>query len=587
MENIYYMHIDPLNLAHYFSGACLKPARYFSNKNNDIQNNFEDYLLFSSKKWATNYDCSMEIVLTTQEKQELINLEDEVFLYAKALPITRVKNIYFTSSSVMDKTITTVEMGSAFIPRQLVAAISENSEEKMDYSKVKPYTKETIPDFTSQIRKFDSLMGGFALMNTVAMPPMNYSANYFSTLARFNRQIGEYLEKSNRKPDHIFWDAFEGKETFTKLFPYLNKKITKEDLEEVAQQEKQVVRENAITGLIDVNSLQQASYIIAILYNYGLPDEGRRNKINTLITTHFRQDVRPERSEVVALCYGLNRGYTAFANKYQAVTVKFRLDSKVDYNTIESLYQYAFNEVEQSYDFPYLEPWTPEYRQSANAFGKGYRMFDKVIFDTPPVVAQRPVSEKDRKDEWWERAKKNVHAQNEEALNRLRMMIEQRLKQEFQIEVTQKDQRIRELELNTLQLKNKLMDDEKRIAYQSQLNKEIYILKERVAKKDQEINELKINLMQLQTRNEELQKTITYLSEQNKVTSYVKDEAAKYETSNSAEKDFDYESAFKDAFKVIGNIEKITNGSKIKALINSFKKSLSDTDSSDKDLFTK
>lgn len=407
MENIFYMHIDPLNLAHYFSGACLKPARYFSNKNNDIQNRFEDYLLFSSRKWAVNYDCSLEIVLTAQEKQELINLENEVFLYAKALPITRVKKIYFTSPGIMDKTITAVEMGSAFIPRQLVAAITKNAEEKMNYSEVKPYAKETVPDFTSQIRKFDSLMGGFALMNTVAIPPMNYSANYFSTLARFNRQITEYLEKSNRKPDPIFWDAFVGKETFAKLYPYLNKKITKEDLEEVAQQEKQVIRENAITGLIDVNSLQQASYVIALLYNYGLPEEGRRNKINTLITTHFSQDVRPERSEVVALCYGLNRGYTAFANKYQAVTVKFKLDSKVDYNTIESLYQYAFNEVEQSYNFPYLDSWIPEYPQSATLFDKGYRLFDKLIIDTPPVDSQRPVSDKDRKDEWWERAKKD------------------------------------------------------------------------------------------------------------------------------------------------------------------------------------
>lgn len=302
----------------------------------------------------------------------------------------------------MDKTITAVEMGSAFIPRQLVAAITKNEEEKMNYSAVKPYVKETVPDFTSQIRKFDSLMGGFALMNTVAIPPMNYSANYFSTSARFNRQISEYLEKSNRNPDPIFWDAFVGKETFAKLYPYLYKKITKEDLEEVA------------------------------------------------------------------LCYGLNRGYTAFANKYQAVTVKFKLDSKVDYNTIESLYQYAFNEVEQSYNFPYLDSWIPEYPQSATLFDKGYRLFDKLIIDIPPVDSQRPVSEKDRKDEWWERAKKTFHMQNEEALHKLRLVIEQRIKQEFQIEVTQKNQKIKELELKVLQLRNRYNSEEqKRMAYQS------------------------------------------------------------------------------------------------------------------------
>lgn len=558
MENIFYMHIDPLNLAHYFSCACLKPARYFSNKNNDIQNRFEDYLLFSSRKWAENYDCSLEIVLTAQEKQELINLEDDVFLSAKALPVTRVKKIYFTSSGVMDKTITAVEMGSAFIPRQLVTAITKNEEEKINYSKVKPYAKETTPDFTSQIRKFDSLMGGFALMNTVAIPPMNYSANYFSTLARFNRQISEYLEKSNRTPDPIFWDAFVGKETFAKLYPYLNKKITKEDLEEIAQQEKQVIRENAVTGLIDVNSLQQASYVIALLYNYGLPEEGRRNKINALITTHFSQNVRPERSEVVALCYGLNRGYAAFANKYQAVTVKFKLDSKVDYHTIESLYQYAFNEVEQSHHFPYLDSWIPAYPQSADTSGRGYRIFDKLIIDTPPVDSLRSVSEKDRKDEWWERAKKTFHTQNEEALHTLRLVIEQRIKQEFQVEVMQKNQKIKELELKVLQLRNRYTSEEqKRMAYQSQLNNEIYILNNKVSQRDQEITRLKMSLMELQKKNEELQKTFVYLSEQNKEALSMKDKTAKYQTSGS------------------------------KGMVDTFKKRFSDTDSSDKDLFTK
>lgn len=541
METTFYMHIDSLNLAHYFSCACLKPARYINNKNSDIQNRFEDYLLFSTKKWTTKYDCSLEIALAPQEIQELINLKNDAFLYAKPLPITRVKKIYFKSFDVMDKTITAIEIGSAFIPRQLVAVISESVEEKMDYTKVKPYTKEIKTDFSSEIRKFDSLMGGFALMNTVATPPMNYCGNYFSTLARFNQQISEFLERLDRKPDRRFWDAFDGKDSFSKLYPYLSKKITKEDLEEVAQQEQQVIRENAISGLIDVNSLQQASYIIAILYNYGLGDEGRRNKINTLIATHFRQDVKPERSEVVALCYGLNRGYAAFANKYQSVTVKFRLDSQVDYNTIESLYQYAFNKVQQSRNFPYLDSWIPKYPQPNNLSGRGYRIFDKIIVDTPLVEAKIDMGGKGRKDEWWENVKKAMHAQNEEIYNKLRSEIEQHIKQEWQIKVLQKEQKIRELEINLLQLQEKSEELQQRIAFQLESNKETYVLK---------------------------------------------DDSSKYESSNNLAKTFDYETAFNDAYKLIGNIENSTTGKKLKTMIENFKKRYN-LSSSDKDLFTK
>lgn len=63
--------------------------------------------------------------------------------------------------------------------------------------------------------------------------------------------------------------------------------------------------------------------------------------------------------------------------------------------------------------------------------------------------------------------------------------------------------------------------------------------------------------MELQKKNEELQKTFVYLSEQNKETLSMKDETAKYQTSGS------------------------------KVIVDTFKKRFSDTDSSDKDLFTK
>ena len=67
METILYMHIAPVNLAHYFSCACLKPARYIDNRISDFQNQFEDYLIFSTKRRTIGVDCSLEIVLTEDE----------------------------------------------------------------------------------------------------------------------------------------------------------------------------------------------------------------------------------------------------------------------------------------------------------------------------------------------------------------------------------------------------------------------------------------------------------------------------------------------------------------------------------------
>lgn len=531
MEQTFYMHIDSLNLAHYFSSACLKPVKYITNRNADIQNKFEDHLLISTKRSAVNSDCSLEIVLTDSEKKQLYNLKNDAFLYSKPLPITRVKKIYFTSANTMDKIITVVEMGSGFIPRQLVTLMPENEYQKIDYSKIKNYSKGKKTDFSPEIRKYDSLLGGFALMNTVAASPMNYPVSYFSTLARFNSVIAKNLDQTNHKVDKKFWDAFEGKNSFKNLYPYLNRKITKEDLEEVARQEQQEVRENPISGIIDFNSLQQASYIIAVLYNYGLADEGRRNKVDGLIISHFRQDIRPERSEVVALCYGLNRGHSAFNNKYQSVTVKFRLDSQVDYYTIESLYQYAFYNIEQSSTFPYLDMWCPKQSYANIIPAQGYRMFDKVIIDKPIAESKIEIKEKVQESNRKEKAKKTFLSQSENELEKLCSEIESHLREEYQAKMAQKENTIKELE-------SKL-------------------------KQQQKINE------ELLMRNASLQ-------QQNRISdnnSYVlQDNTTIYNTAadSNSRNEIDYKTAFNEARDIIVYAEKQITSKKVKPIFLEF-----------------
>ena len=42
--NAYYVPIKSVNLAHYFIKGCLCPAKYFANRNSDIQNKFDNYM---------------------------------------------------------------------------------------------------------------------------------------------------------------------------------------------------------------------------------------------------------------------------------------------------------------------------------------------------------------------------------------------------------------------------------------------------------------------------------------------------------------------------------------------------------------
>ena len=67
MENKYYLHINSVNLAHYFGCACIKPSKYFESRSEDFQSSFPDYLLLSNAKRSANSDCSIELVLTKEE----------------------------------------------------------------------------------------------------------------------------------------------------------------------------------------------------------------------------------------------------------------------------------------------------------------------------------------------------------------------------------------------------------------------------------------------------------------------------------------------------------------------------------------
>lgn len=103
-------------------------------------------------------------------------------------------------------------------------------------------------------------------------------------------------------------------------------------------------------------------------------------KIDGLIVNNFKLNIKPEKAEGVALCYGLNRGYRVFSKQYDDKIVKFELNSKLDYYTIESLYQFAVSGVQKSGIFSYLDSWCPQIpAQNLPKNSKNYRILDVVV----------------------------------------------------------------------------------------------------------------------------------------------------------------------------------------------------------------
>ncbi len=390
----YFFPIQSTSLAHYFATAIIKPAKYFDNKIADIQDKYKDFLLFTNKFGTAETDCCLEVVLTDEEISDLIDVNEGWFLFdEKPLPISRVKRIYFSDKEKKEITITNIRMSTAYIPDALIEVqVFDNNPTEV----IKIPSDCDGVNQEEKIKIFDRFLGALALMKTSGEPYMNYSPNYINTLSFFNSLIKEQISKIDQ---HNFKDSYKGLFTasngFETVLPYLSNKIDEQILVKIANENNQVVKKDKITHVIDVNSFNDTwTYTIAILNNYGVGDESRRKRIDGLIQSHF-SEIKKGKAEGVALCYGYNRGYSAFAKDYgkdDKVSYKYKLESRLDYYTIESVYQYIFNNTVSSY-FSYIDEWCPVFSQCQPKKKTDYIILDEIIIGKKKAKAFS--------EEWW------------------------------------------------------------------------------------------------------------------------------------------------------------------------------------------
>lgn len=388
MNNIYYLPVNAATLAHYFGCACIKPAKYFSNKVPDIQDKYNDLIIITNKKGTTECNCCIEIILTDNEVTQLIKLKNNWFAYSYFLPITRVKKILFSNEEVKDTTITNIEMSTAYVPHK-VEVVEFDINPSNDIVLPNNYSHQ---DLSLQIQEYDRTLGALALMRIAREPYMNYSQNYIATLSYFNSIIKQKLDSlTNYSFNGKFHGIFSKSKSFERILTYLNSTISDASLENIAKEENEEIKRVSISRLIDLNSISQTgTYTIAVLVTYGVGEESRKKRIDELIVDHFAS-LKEDKREGVALCYGFNRGYSVFNKEYSNVAFKYKLESKLDYYTIESVFQYIQNKT-ASTSFPYLDSWCPQL-QPRKIRRNEYVILDEVIISKKKAKTFSP--------EWW------------------------------------------------------------------------------------------------------------------------------------------------------------------------------------------
>ncbi|WP_341222008.1 hypothetical protein [Polaribacter atrinae] len=380
MKLSYFLHLNTGNLNQYYTRGLIAPSTFIEGWIDDVQSLYKNSLLFCTSTLLKETVCSLEVVLTdNEEKENLFKVSEGFYLYSKPLPISRIKKIYFTEESQSKKTIYNIEKGDAFVPNELIEIKTDR--EELNY----PEYKESIEkkqDWSIKNSLYNQVLGGFALLKIGKENDFkNYSDNYFNFLSYINKKVEKDCENvpSDDAKKFISVLKIENDKSKSNFFGHITNELVENHYKNKFNKKLSTKRGKILIEDID----DSITYILAILATYG-NDLGKTKTINDFIYTVSSKDFREEFIENICFTFGINQGYSSFYNKYQfedsETSIKFKLDSELDYSIIESVYQYVFNHKTENYEFDYISSWCPKYINDIDETKfDTYKIFDKEI----------------------------------------------------------------------------------------------------------------------------------------------------------------------------------------------------------------
>lgn len=323
MSNSFYIPIHSMNLAHYLGSGIIVPSIYIENKNADVQDRFKNYLLLSSSKFTKDTNCAIEIVLNNDEEAPK-KVSGNFYLFDMPLPISRIKNIYFTNEEQKVNTNFNITSGSAFIPEGHLKVTKEENIDTKELDGVKYQSSEK--NWSEYLKRYDQILGGFSTMKISKEQFQNYPTHYFSTLGNINNLFSNILEKQNVNIKNSFQFAFTNEGQFKNFHNTIYSEIDYSEVQRYAENEKDKVKLEVKNGIVQIDKISENTntYLVAILERYG---KGKRMQndsfISDLISDKFFQNIdkgeKGKKKEGLSLIFGLNKGYKAFRNKYKTL----------------------------------------------------------------------------------------------------------------------------------------------------------------------------------------------------------------------------------------------------------------------------
>lgn len=359
----YYVPISAASLPHYLGKGIILPAHYYENKPADLQDQHKGYVMLSEIKWATATDCAIEVIMVSDEQVSIrrLNENSPFFLCNNGIPVSRIAAIHFRDRKQSEITQWNINSATAFLPDHLIKV--DNEPLYIDRDAQLGVTSEPllpVQDLTEKAKRYDILLGGLAFLKAAAKSPENFPKDYFAVLAYFNSKIKlEFLKAVDQEKasfDERLTSIFTGKKSeWSDIQPLIFDEVNVANVEAAARKFK--VNLEKKYGLIELEKLSRFPnlYILALLATYG---SNKPKNLQDLISGVLASTaLNEERAEEIALVFGLHTRYSGLRNSYNGkeLPIKFRLQSQLDYYTIESIYQYTFCGQKENSSFSYID----------------------------------------------------------------------------------------------------------------------------------------------------------------------------------------------------------------------------------------
>lgn len=374
----FYYQVNQENLNIIFDWGIICPSKYVhENKTKaDLQDKYKSFILLSNQEIYYEDSVSqilVEIVLM-QGENPISTIDPNLFFYDKPIPISRIKKIIYSDKSYWDSLKSMVNNDSInFIPFELGVFNKDIIFKTFSEIRIELESK----DYTNDLSKYDRRLGALAYMKNADLyygNYSNYSKHYIDVLHIIDPET--FKESNNFQIDDTLSKLMGIKEEGEIYkFIYSGGKIDKKYIDDFL--DKHYPNKNDDTFKLLKNnfgspfSICKNKYIellakgeslspyfrIAFIAIYG--DKSPSSSTSIQLKHQFANEVKDsEEADILLAMLGLYFGYKFlrphdiisiqnedFLSKYinRNTNIKFRLNTVLDYLTIESVYQLTFN----------------------------------------------------------------------------------------------------------------------------------------------------------------------------------------------------------------------------------------------------